>query len=167
MEKKSMTTARRVRGSLGVLPLECVNVRRGLWRVRWDICETADGMAEYVEAESDHRPTLAEVREVVTAWYNARTDERILSGFEYDGVPVWLSTENQFNYKAAYDAAVMSGGRTLPVRFKLGTDGIPVYRDFGTVEELADFYYKSLAYIQGVLEEGWAAKDAVDWGQYE
>lgn len=161
-----MTTARRVRGSLGVLPLECVNVRRGLWRVRWDICETADGMAEYVEAESDHRPTLAEVREVVTAWYNARTDERILSGFEYDGVPVWLSTENQFNYKVAYDLAVQTDGKTLPATFKFGTDEIPVYRTFDTLEELADFYTKMVAYIQTTLAEGWKKKEALDLSKY-
>ena len=40
-------------------------------------------------------------------------------------MPVWLSSENQFNYKAAYDLAVQTGGATLPVTFKFGTDEVP------------------------------------------
>jgi hypothetical protein len=59
-------------------------------------------------------------------------------------MPVWLSSENQFNYKAAYDLAVQTGGATLPVTFKFGTDEVPQYREFVTLEELTDFYTKAM-----------------------
>ena len=62
--------------------------------------------------EFNHKPTDEEIRSTVTAWYNRETDKAILSGFIYEGIPVWLSSENQFNYKAAYDLAVQTGGRT-------------------------------------------------------
>ena len=51
------------------------------------------------------------------SWYNSQTDAAILSGFAYNGAHVWLSVENQYNYKAAYDLAVQTGGETLPVTF--------------------------------------------------
>ena len=49
--------------------------------------------------------------------------------------PVWLSTENQYNYKAAYDLAVQTGGETLPVTFKFGSDEQPEYHTFEKLDE--------------------------------
>ena len=81
-------------------------------------------------------------------------------------MPVWLSAENQFNYKSAYDLAVQTAGATLPVTFKFGTDEQPQYRKFTTLDELTDFYSKAMAYIQTTLAEGWKEKDAIDWAAY-
>jgi len=101
---------------------------------------------------------------LVISRINARTDRRILDGFEWHGIKVWLSSENQFNFKAAYDIAVQTGGATLPVRFKLGEDnnGSPVYHVFGDMDEFTDFYTKALSYIVNVLNEGWEEKDSVN-----
>lgn len=147
--------------------LECTNPVLGKWRVRWGVEAKEDGSATYMEEELDHRPGAEEVRSLVSGWHNSRTDERILSGFEYDGQPVWLSSENQFNYKAAYDLAVQTDGQNLPVTFKLGTDDAPCYRTFDTVADLQDFYVKAMKHIQDTLQEGWKKKDALDLALYE
>ena len=147
--------------------LECTNPVKGKWRVRWDVEDKGDGSASYMEEELGHRPDAEEVRSLVSGWYNARTDERILSGFEYEGQPVWLSSENQLNYKAPYDLAVQTGGQNLPVTFKFGTDDVPYYRTFETVADLQDFYVKAMKHIQDALQEGWKKKDAVDLAFYE
>ena len=81
-------------------------------------------------------------------------------------VPVWLSSENQFNYKAAYDLAVQTAGATLPVVFKFGTDTEPVYREFATLEDLTDFYTKAMQHIQNTLADGWKKKDVFDLSLY-
>ena len=80
------------------------------------------GACSYIEEELDHKPDSEEIRSIVSQWYNSETDKKILSGLEYEGHTVWLSNENQFNYKAAYDIAVQTSGQNLPVTFKLGTD---------------------------------------------
>ena len=85
--------------------LECTNPVKGKWRVRWDVRKHEDGSADYMEQEFGHRPTLEEMKGLILAWYNAKVDEAILSGFTYEDMPVWLSAENQFNYKSAYDLA--------------------------------------------------------------
>lgn len=157
---------RRVEGNTGVKPLECVNPVRGKWRVRWDVQPGEDGTASYMEHEFDHKPTAEEIRTVVTAWCNEQVDEKILSGFVYEGIPVWLSSENQFNYKAAHDLAMQTGGATLPVTFKFGTDTEPVYRTFETLEELTGFYTAAMKHIRSALAEGWKKKDAFDIEQY-
>ncbi|RHH76833.1 DUF4376 domain-containing protein [Parabacteroides merdae] len=158
---------KRVEGSADVSLLECTNPVKGKWRVRWDMEAREDGSASYMEEEFDHRPDVEEVRSLISNWYNAGTDGFILSGFEYEGRPVWLSRENQFNYKAAYDLAVQTGGQNLPVTFKLGADDEPYYRTFETVSDLQNFYVKAMKHIQDALSEGWKKKDALDLALYE
>lgn len=157
----------RVQGSAGVRLLECTNPARGKWRVRWDVQQKDDGSADYMEHEFDHLPELEEVKSLIIAWYNAKVDEAILSGFTYEDMAVWLSSENQFNYKSAYDLAIQTAGATLPVTFKFGTDEQPQYRKFETLDELTDFYVKAMTYIQSSLPNGWKEKDAIGWSAYK
>ena len=116
----------------------------------------------------DYKGELSEqaLKNLVNKFVNSETDARILSGFRWNDIPVWLSSENQFNYKAAYDIAVQTNGANLPVTFKLGTDDKPVYHEFATVEELGDFYIQAMTFITQVLAEGWTQKDSMDYSQY-
>ena len=157
---------KRVEGSAGVALIECTSPVRNKWRMRWDVQEKGDGSASYMEEEFDHKPSEDEIRNLILSWYNARIDERIISGFIYEGDPVWLSSENQFNYKAAFDLANMTGGATLPVTFKFGTDDNPVYRKFETLEDLTDFYTKAMEYVQNTLLKGWSLKDSINFSLY-
>ncbi len=157
---------RRVEGNTGVKLLECTNPVKDKWRVRWDVQEYENGNASYMEEEFGHKPADGEIQSTVMAWYNKQTDTAILSGFRYDDVPVWLSRENQFNYKSAYDLAVQTGGSTLPVTFKFGTDTESYYHTFETLEELTDFYTKAMRHIQNTLADGWKKKDAFNLEKY-
>lgn len=112
--------------------------------------------------------SLDDAKQAILDDINARTDEKILSGFTWNEKPVWLSMESQFNYKASYDKAVQTKGATLPVTFKLGEqDGTPVYHTFESLEEFTDFSDKTIAYVQACLEAGWSEKDGIDWSPYE
>ncbi len=73
------------------------------------------------------KPTMDEIKADVTEQINRNVDEKILCGMTYNGMQVWLSIENQLNYKAAYDLAVQTDGQTLPVKIKLGTEEAPQY----------------------------------------
>lgn len=148
--------------------LECTSPKRNKWRIRWDVQDSDDGInASYMEEEFNHKPTADEIRSIVMKWYNDRIDKEIISGFSYNGSQVWLSSENQFNYKSAYDLAVQTGGKTLPVTFKLGTDDEPVYKTFNTVDELKTFYTAAVSHIQKTLSNGWKMKDAFDLSKYK
>lgn len=120
----------------------------------------------WTEAIIKPKPSLEQIKTFIINAINKRTDEKIISGFEWNDMPVWLSTENQFNYKAAYDLAVQTGGANLPTVFKFGDNDNPQYHKFETVEELTDFYMKAMAYINEQLAIGWTKKDTIDWEQY-
>lgn len=115
----------------------------------------------------NHKPDIEEIKALIKAAINAETDAKILSGFVWKGMPVWLSSENQFNYKAAYDMAVQTDGASLPVTFKFGTDSEEIYHEFATLDELNDFYVSCLSYVQQTLAAGWEEKQGVDWSMYE
>lgn len=113
------------------------------------------------------KPSFGQLKNFILSEMNKRVDENILSGFVWRDMPVWLSTENQFNYKAAYDLAVQTNGASLPTVFKFGDTENPIYYKFDTLEELQDFYIKAMRYINEQLAIGWAKKDAIDWNAYE
>jgi len=128
----------------------------------------------YLNKKQVSQVSLADVKTAIIADINKRTDEKIISGFVWtpeggDPIPVWLSTENQFNFKSAYDLAVQKNGATLPVTFKMGEDaeGVPVYHTFETMEDADDFYIKAVAFINQTLAAGWDEKDGMDWTPYE
>lgn len=116
----------------------------------------------------DHKPSLREIKQDISDLINTETDAKILTGFTWNSKPVYLSTENQQNFKAAYDLARDTDGATLPVKFKLGEDedANPVYHTFTKFEPLADFVKKATAFVIETLNEGWKKKD-IDYSIFE
>jgi hypothetical protein len=133
----------------------------------------------YLYKKQVNQLTLQMVKKAIIADINARTDEKILSGYEWTilhgddagkTVKVWLSAENKENYKAKYDTAKDDPELiTWPSKFKVSEndDLTPVYEYFANVAELKAFYYGGLNYIEQTVNAGWAEKDAIDWTPYE
>lgn len=93
---------------------------------------------------------------------DAETDEKILTGHVWNDTPIWLSSENQFNYKAAYDIAYQTNGANLPITFKLGEkDGESIFYTFESIEELQGFYISCVNHINACLNEGWTKKSSL------
>lgn len=113
------------------------------------------------------KPTVASIKNIILNWLNNEIDNKILSGFTWKDYPVWLSSENQFNYKAAYDLAVQTEGGNLPVKVKFGSTDTPQYHTFETLEDFADFFTSAMTYINNTLAEGWEKKDTIDFSVYE
>lgn len=151
--------------------IECINPRLNKYRVRWGFephyndKNEEDGV-QYYEYEFVYKPTLDEIKQIVLSGYNKIIDEKIVQTFVWKDIPVWLSKENQFNYKAAFDLA-STFGTNLPTTFKFGTTENPIYYTFETVEDLTDFYLNAMNHISNCLAEGWLLKDNIDWLEYK
>lgn len=136
-------------------------------RSKWELIYGygTDGVSGYTWRERFmHKPTADEVKKTIIEQINKRVDDEILNGFKWNGIPVYLSKENQFNFKVVYDMAERSAEETLPVKFKLGEneDGVPQYHEFTTIEDLRDFYKQAMNYVNKTLLNGWAEKDNID-----
>ena len=114
-------------------------------------------------------PTLAMLKDAIIADIDARTDAKILNGYQFtpdgaeEAITVWLSKENQTNFSEAQRLQI------APIKFKLNEDAEkqPVYHIFETTAELDRFYLGGVQYINQCLNEGWAEKDSIDWTPYE
>ena len=128
-----------------------------------------DGNGYNFRKNYDHKPTKTELKEDITQLIDGITDSKILQGFRWNEVSVYLSTENQMNFKAAFDLNMQTGGLMLPVKFKLGedTEGNAVYHTFENMEDFTNFYTSAVSYINQCLNEGWSEKDSLDMSSYE
>jgi hypothetical protein len=141
--------------------------------ISYGLKELGDGKAEWFEVvfykKQTAKPTIEQVKKAVIADINARTDEKILNGYEFtpDGeetpIVVWLSKESQTDFSEAHRLQI------VPIKFKLNetADMQPIYHTFETFEELDRFYNGGVRYINQCLNEGWAEKDSIDWAPYE
>lgn len=140
--------------------IEEVDPMRGTWRVRFGREEDEDGQASCMYAEYDHKPTDGEVIALVTGYYDDVCDHECEWGMRYKGLIVYLSFENKFNFKAAYDLALNTRGASLPITFKLWQDEkTPVYWAFRTLDELTDFYMEAMKHVTATLNKWWLKKD--------
>jgi len=103
--------------------------------------------------------TLADVKEAIIGDINRHVKEAIISGFTYEGNPVWLSEENQLNFSQA----------AIPATLKIGEqqDGTPIYKTFSDAADLKAFNDACSLWRQECLSAGYKTKDGIDWAPYE
>lgn len=156
----------RASGNISTKHIQCIDSRKNIWKLRWDFQKNGNECT-FEEITLNHKPSLGEIQDLIYDWYNKQTDKAILEGFTWKDMPVWLSSENQFNYKAAFDLAIQTNGASLPVKFKFGTTKNPIYYSFTKLEDLTDFYMQAMAYINNTLDQGWQKKDNINWDKYK
>lgn len=155
----------------------CFYTFRWGWEPMLDEEGKETGYGYYSEHTFPYKPSISDVKNFVVNAINEDTDYRILTEFSFS-VPIngqdepliincYLSQENQFNYKAAYDLAVQTQGASLPFRLKFGSNTEPQYYDFTTLEEFSQFYLAAINFINTALKEGWKKKDGINWDEYE
>ena len=146
-------------------PKECfVPVRQDASQVIVSYEMTADGKKnafwhEVTFYKKKGIPTLEQVKAAVITDINARVKTAIISGFTYEGNPVWLSEENQLNFSQA----------VVPATLKIGEqqDGTPIYKTFSDAAELKAFNEACALWRQQCLTEGYQKKDGMDLAPYE
>lgn len=112
----------------------------------------------YFNKKEVQKPSLEQIKDAVINDINARVKDNIISGFVWNGKPVWLSEENQMNFAQG----------VAPVTLKIGEeeDKTPIYQDFETADELRSFSDECSVWKQQCLTDGYAEKDGIDWEPY-
>lgn len=146
-------------------PKECfVPVRQDASQVIVSYEMTADGKKnafwhEVTFFKKKGIPTLEQAKQAVIQDINDRVKTAIISGFSYEGNPVWLSQENQLNFSQAVTPATLKIGEEQ--------DGTPIYKTFSDAAELKAFNDACSLWRQQCLTEGYQKKDGMDWAPYE
>lgn len=156
----------KITGYKGTPKVECLNPYLHKYLIRWDFEDIDENTVSYNEVEYYGKPTLEATKKLIIDYYNNECNNEILQGLKFEDDIVWLSQENQFNYKSAFDFAVQTDGLNLPVKFKFGTDDEPVYREFYDIIELRDFITVVMTHITYTLNKYWIKKDSINWNDY-
>lgn len=158
---------KRIQCSPSAPKIECVD-KMSLYAVRWDY------RSEVVDEEVIHtcmqemypaKPTLAQIKATIYTWFNEVAKDAIMGTFLWRGVQLWLSTENQSNYAAAY-SMLQAGVQLLPITLRGGSDEEPVYLTIETKAEFDEFWQSARRHIDTIRQSTWDAKAAFDFSDY-
>ena len=133
----------------------------------------------YLPKKQNAQLTFQMVKKAIENDINSRVDEKILCSYPWTvlhgddagkNVKVWLSKENQSNFKAKYDLHFTKPeALTFPTIYKIAEDDDhnAVFEVFQSFEELEAFYLGGIAYIEQCYQSGWLEKRNMDWAPYE
>lgn len=111
-------------------------------------------------------PGKEAIKETLFNIINGEVSNAILNSFAWKGYKVYLSQQNQMNYKNAFDIAVATDGESLPVTFRFSRLGKTEYYTFDTLDELKKFYIDMNKHITNCLSNGWKRKDSINADDY-
>lgn len=80
----------------------------GQWAVRWDFKAKpdAEGINWYEEEIFNHIPQMDEIIGVISLWEDKQIDGAVANAMVWKGYPVYLSSENLFNFFASVYHAI-------------------------------------------------------------
>ena len=133
-------------------------IGRSKWEVIFGYGEDDLGGYNW-RAQTKEKPTREELQKLLTDTVNKSVADKILRGMTWEGRQVWLSQENQMNYKIAHDQAVQTNGASLPIVIKLGDEYSPEYVELKTLEDASRFWDAVVAHIDVCVKDGWKEKD--------
>ena len=140
--------------------VEEIDPIRGVWRVRFGRESGEGGTQTCLYADFEHKPTDGEITRLITGHYDNECDAECEWGMRYKGLIVYLSDENKFNFKAAFDIAARDPDKSFPLTFKFWKDErTPVYWEFRTLDELSEFYVSAMQHLMATYNKWWAKKD--------
>lgn len=133
-----------------------ITICYGLKQVSGDLYEWFE---VYLPKKQLSQLTFADVKAAILADINDKVKNSIISGFAWNGQPVWLSEENQLNFSQA----------VVPATLKIGEqeDGTPIYHEFANTTDLKAFNDACTLWKQQCLTAGYDEKDGIDWQPYE
>lgn len=144
-------------------PIECVNPRRDRWAVRWNHRYDEERGWLAVEMIADGRPTIDEIREAITEYYDTQTQSRIVNTFFWKGRKVRLTDTAQRNFLFA----VYSLDRTGEIDRAPFIGLLEADTDAAAADELGDMVAAMWTHIKECRAAGIEAKNAVDYSAYE
>ncbi len=116
------------------------------------IAPDANGHPTLIEPAA---PERADLIEEAKRRIDARTDAKILTGFEYQGLFFKLSLENQLNFKTECE---LRESLKYPHRIK----ALEGYYEVQSADDYQAFYLAGVAHIRECVEAGWCSKDALE-----
>lgn len=117
---------KRVNGTEGVTPLECINHLKRKWAVRFDVQINTGELVgvNYYEEIVEHEPSLEDIKAIVANGIDLYDSSESINNFAINGIKLWLDkqTRTSLSYTLSLESeGVMSlwSPGLPPVRFDI------------------------------------------------
>jgi len=138
----------------------------GKYIISWGLSPNGKDSYKWMYFISDLKPTLESIRNEIESYINNETKKAISERFTWNGMSIFLSMENQIDYKLLYDVTVMQDGANLPAKLRFKVDGEYIYYEIETIDEFKDFMIAMNNHIRTALNSGYAKKESIDYNEY-
>lgn len=129
------------------------------WRVSYNVTSEVDKngtiLYKYIELETNNYPVNPQ--DIIKEYIDSRTSTKIINGFVYNEIPIYLSIERQHNIQSLFMAAQL-GKIKYPYVFNVGEENTIVITN---ANDLNNFYMAVFDWIDSCLEEGRKIKDSI------
>jgi len=112
------------------------------------------------------KPSIDTIKKTITDYINSQTRFCIENKFRWNGMSIYLSIENQIDYKLLFDTTSLLEGSNLPEKVKFKINGESIYYDFETIDDMKDFIIAMNNHIRACLEVGNKAKEEINYDDY-
>ncbi|MDM1523852.1 hypothetical protein HX088_11300 [Empedobacter sp. 225-1] len=147
---------------------ECFNKINNTFIVRFDETKIDNGY-KYQQFLVVGDKAIETIKTTINNYYNEKCSDEILKGFKLDSDIVWLSSENQINYKIYYDFALFNHQNDLefkPIKIKIGDETNTKYHTFESFNDFQKFVFDYTEHIQNTISKYWDLKDSIEWEKY-
>ena len=132
------------------------------WRISYDVKEEQIEFNEetrteysYIEIEVDKYPV--DPVSIIKEYIDKCTNNKIINECSYNGTPVYLSIERQYNIQSLFLKSQIET-LTYPITFNVGNGESVVFNSF---DEIKEFYLTILSWIETCINRGREIKNSL------
>lgn len=115
----------------------------------------------------NHKPSINEIKTNIETFINEQTKNIIFNHFKWNDMKIYLSLENQIDYKLLFDATMIQDGKNLPEVLKFKINDENVYYEITSIDEFKDFILSINEHIRKSLKYGNDLKDSIEYYDYK
>jgi hypothetical protein len=134
--------------------------------VSWGLINVGGDNYQWNYKIFNSKPSINVIKDTINSSINQNTKQYIENNFKWNGMSIYLSIENQIDYKLLLDTTILLEGTNLPEEVKFKVNGENIYYSFETIDDMKDFIIAMNNHIRRYIAEGNKAKDEVNYDEY-
>ena len=145
-------------------PIKFINNK---YVISWGLEKVNDDSYKWKYFVSNNKISKNEIKDIINAYVNSEVKKSIENKFEWNSMHIYLSLENQIDYKLLFDVTMLQNGKNLPETIKFKVNGENIFYEIESIEEFKDFIIKMNNHIRTCIKIGNNIKESINYVDYQ
>lgn len=150
-----------------ITEFKTINYVNNKYVISWGLEQINDDTYRWKYFIMNTKPSVDEIKATIETYINDNTKHIIETSFYWNNMNIYLSLENQIDYKLLFDITMIKEGSNLPEKLKFKINGEKIYYDIDTIDEFKDFMISMNNHIRVCLDKGNNLKDSINYEEYK